>query len=79
VWYRGWTEQKAHALNLDGWIKNKRDGSVEGLFSGPSEAVDQMIKQCWSGPPLANVTAIHDAPEPEIPGPGFLSRPSETV
>nr|HRQ82573.1 acylphosphatase [Azospirillaceae bacterium] len=35
VWYRGWTVETARALGLDGWVRNRADGSVEALFAGP--------------------------------------------
>ncbi|MBT3556472.1 MAG: acylphosphatase [Rhodospirillales bacterium] len=77
VWYRGWTRQQANALGLDGWVRNNRDGSVEGVFSGPIDHVDQMIKQCHSGPPLAEVSGITETPELERPEPGFHTRHSD--
>ena len=58
VWFRVWTKQQARALSLDGWVRNCIDGNVEALFAGPDEAVDEMIAQCRSGPPLACVRAI---------------------
>ncbi len=77
VWFRGWTQQQANALKLDGWIRNNADGSVEGVFCGPEEAIDHMIEQCWSGPPLAQVKAIYEAPETTAPEPGFHQRASD--
>ncbi|MGI9503087.1 MAG: acylphosphatase [Geminicoccaceae bacterium] len=59
VWYRGWTAQAAERLGLDGWIRNKRDGSVEAVFAGPGAKVDAIIKLCRRGPPLAAVSALH--------------------
>ena len=38
VFYRGWTVDAAPALGLDGWVRNRRDGSVEILAAGPEEA-----------------------------------------
>ena len=58
VWFRGWTEERARELGLAGWVRNRADGSVEALFSGPSAAVDQMLEDCWQGPPASGVTAV---------------------
>ena len=45
-------------LGLDGWVRNRKDGSVEAVFSGPAERVAQMIEQCRQGPPDAHVTSV---------------------
>jgi acylphosphatase len=58
VWYRAWTVQNAQQLGLDGWVRNRRDGSVEALFAGPREAVEAMIQRCRKGPPAARVDTI---------------------
>ena len=42
VWYRAWTKQSAEELGLAGYVRNRRDGTVEALFSGPEDAVDEM-------------------------------------
>jgi len=62
VWFRGWTEQQATRLNLSGWVKNRADGSVEALFSGQPENVDQMLDLCWQGPPMAVVSNVMITP-----------------
>ncbi|WP_420549456.1 acylphosphatase [Curvivirga sp.] len=66
VWYRNWTVENAKELGLNGWVRNRTDGSVEALFSGDAEIVDKMLKRCEDGPELARVTAvlveISDAP-----------------
>jgi len=58
VYYRAWTEQTARRLNLDGWVRNRRDGSVEAVFSGPEAQVDEMLRRCAEGPPDAKVTSV---------------------
>lgn len=58
VFYRAWTERTARALNLDGWVRNRRDGSVEAAFSGHAAKVDKMLRLCADGPPDALVTAV---------------------
>lgn len=58
VWYRGWTVAEASSAGLDGWVRNRSDGTVEAVFSGPSERVDAMIESCRRGPPAARVTGI---------------------
>lgn len=63
VWYRGWTVDQARARGLSGWVRNRRDGSVEALFAGPNEVVDEMISLCWTGPRAAQVTAVSARPD----------------
>ncbi len=74
VWYRAWTMQTAQAAGLDGWVENRRDGSVEVALSGPGDVVDAMIRACWQGPPAARVSNIHIEPEGEDIAPGFHQR-----
>ena len=66
VGYRAWVEQQANARNLEGWVRNRRDHSVEALFAGPADAVADMIAQCRRGPPLARVEKVQEKPgEPD--------------
>lgn len=62
VWFRAWTEKTATGLGLNGWVRNRPDGSVEALFSGPVETVDRMLADCWNGPPLSRVTTVQATP-----------------
>ena len=71
VWYRGWTEEQAASRGLRGWVRNRRDGSVEALFCGPPELVEGMIEACWSGPPSARVEAVERRPVADFTGSGF--------
>ena len=52
VGYRYWVEQRAIACELEGWVRNRRDGSVEALFSGPAARVAEMVALCRHGPPI---------------------------
>ena len=76
VWYRGWTEREALRRRLDGWVRNRRDGTVEALFSGPEELVSEMIEACGEGPPAARVVRI-DETSAAVPPPGFHVLPTE--
>jgi acylphosphatase len=60
VGYRAWVEVQANRLDLQGWVRNRRDGSVEALFEGAEEVVASMVALCRQGPPLARV---HDVLE----------------
>ena len=60
VGYRYWFEQQARARGLEGWVRNRRDGSVEAVLAGPAEAVAELIAQCRRGPSSARVDAVQD-------------------
>ena len=59
VGYRAWVEHQARAHGLEGWVRNRRDGSVEVLFAGSQYDVDAMISLCRVGPPGARVDSIN--------------------
>ena len=76
VYYRGWSVETARALDLAGWVRNRRDGTVEMLVHGEEAAVQQMIERCREGPPAARVAQI-DVEDSGEPAPvGFESRPT---
>jgi acylphosphatase len=58
VFYRAWTAERAGVLGLDGWVRNRRDGSVEMLLAGSPARVAEMIAACRRGPPDAEVSAL---------------------
>ena len=62
VGYRAWVEHRAVAHNLEGWVRNRRDGSVEALFAGPADVVSEMVARCRCGPSSARVDAVQDEP-----------------
>ncbi|KAL6277653.1 hypothetical protein ACE6H2_021254 [Prunus campanulata] len=71
VFYRNWTIENATQLGLKGWVRNRRDGSVETLLSGNPDAVQEMEQRCRRGPPSAVVTGFEVFPSTEDPGDGF--------
>jgi acylphosphatase len=58
IGYRAWTEVTALERGIEGWVRNRRDGSVEALLGGPEDEVAAMIAECRRGPPGARVDAI---------------------
>ena len=60
VGYRAWLADEASARNIEGWVRNVRDGSVEALLAGPADGVADMIAACRRGPPLARVDAVRE-------------------
>jgi acylphosphatase len=74
VCYRAWSRDEGRALGLDGWVRNRRDGSVEILLAGSEEAVAAMIERCRAGPPAARVDRIDVEESGEEAPPGFEAR-----
>lgn len=58
VGYRAWCHGRARAFGLGGWVRNRRSGEVEAVFSGPAETVETMLAACREGPGLAHVLAV---------------------
>ena len=58
VGYRAWLEQQARQSKLEGWVRNRRDGSVEALFAGPPTVVAEMVALCRHGPPSSRVDNV---------------------
>ena len=66
VSFRDSTREKAQALGLSGWVRNLPDGSVEAVFEGGGDRVEEMLSWCEEGPPSARVR--HVSAEDEEPG-----------
>ena len=58
VGFRAWTEYTALERGLQGWVRNRRDGSVEALLVGPPDVVAAMIEACKEGPRGARVESV---------------------
>lgn len=71
VFYRNWMVAEASRRDLDGWVRNRADGSVEALLAGPAGAVDALIDKCRQGPPAAEVEDIEVSPAPDPDRTGF--------
>jgi acylphosphatase len=71
VWFRDWTIREAHELGVDGWVRNRRDGTVEALVAGEAESVEALIAALRQGPPNARVDALDIDETDESVSPGF--------
>ncbi len=58
VWYRESMRQEAERLGVVGWVRNRRDGTVEAMLQGEAAQVEALIAWAWQGPPAAEVEAI---------------------
>lgn len=76
VGFREFLIMAAQAQNLDGWVRNRSDGTVEALISGPTKAVEIFVTNATKGPPGAKVSAVdlHNSEPPTEKG--FVRRPS---
>ncbi|XP_062233119.1 uncharacterized protein LOC133930482 [Phragmites australis] len=78
VFFRDWTVETARSLGLAGWVRNRRDGTVEALLSGDPAKVDEMVsRKLPVGPFSAAVTAVVPSPaDPVDPAEGFHRKPT---
>ena len=58
VGFRAFVRRTAEQLRLEGWVRNRSDGSVEILVIGDPELIDKLIEACNAGPPLAKPDEI---------------------
>ena len=58
VGYRAFVEDTALRLGLEGWVRNRRDGTVEAVFCGPEDVVARTVEACRQGPSGARVDAV---------------------
>ena len=58
VGYRAWAEYAATKRDLEGWVRNCADGSVEAVYSGPAHLIGDMVEACRRGPPGAWVDVL---------------------
>ncbi|HVK47168.1 MAG TPA: acylphosphatase [Pseudobacter sp.] len=58
VFYRQSTKERAHALNITGYVKNLPNGTVQILASGTTEQLLQLVLWCKQGPARAVVEEV---------------------
>lgn len=74
VGYRAWFAEEAERRRLAGWVRNRRDGSVEALILASAESLQELIEASRRGPRAAMVSEVavseESVPDGEA-GPGF--------
>jgi acylphosphatase len=60
VGFRDALRAEALRLGVNGWVRNRRDGSVEAVLQGDDDVVDRIIAWARRGPPLAEVIALEE-------------------
>jgi len=58
VGFRYSMASRANAIGVDGWVRNRRDGTVEAMISGADADVERLIEWARQGPPGAKVTIL---------------------
>jgi acylphosphatase len=58
VGFRAFVEAEATRRGLSGWVRNRRDGSVEAVFAGSADVVDDMLSACRRGPRSGRVDDV---------------------
>ena len=79
VYFRVSTQAEAQRLGLVGWVRNRRDGTVEAVAEGPVERVEALVAWVHEGPPTAQVERVEAttlAPLEEEAERSFVLRPT---
>jgi acylphosphatase len=58
VGFRDFVERQAARHGIEGWVRNRRDGSVETVFAGAPDQVDVAIEACRRGPRSGRVDSV---------------------
>ena len=59
VFFRVETQRAANRIGVFGWVRNRRDGTVEAVFEGDRDRLDAVLQWCKEGPPHANVIDVN--------------------
>ncbi len=76
VGYRNFVIDEARRLGVEGWIRNRSDGTVEALASGDTKTVEAFVAVCMRGPPGCRVKNIDLHPADAPAERGFHRRSS---
>lgn len=76
VWFRDWTVQAARASGVAGWVRNRRDGSVEVYAVGEAALVERLIARLDEGSPASRVERIEVREAAVQPVEGFTRGPT---
>ncbi|MBR5130186.1 MAG: acylphosphatase [Alphaproteobacteria bacterium] len=72
VGYRAWTVYQALDLQLTGFVRNRRDRSVEIFAEGDEKSLNMLLERCYSGPTFSRVDKIEVVSHPDAPMPQML-------
>ena len=66
VFFRDSVRRRAVDAGISGWVRNTREGTVEAVLEGESDAVAKLVAFCREGPRSARVESVDvsdEAPE----------------
>jgi acylphosphatase len=67
VGFRWFTRDVAAEHGVTGWVRNRRDGSVEAELHGAADALSAVVRALRAGPPHSEVTAVTVVDLPAAP------------
>jgi acylphosphatase len=74
VGYRWWAVEIARGLGLDGWVRNRTDGSVAILAIGDADDIQRLADACRRGPPGASVSSVKVEAAEDDRSEGFVQK-----
>jgi len=77
VGFRAFVERQAYRHGVRGWVRNRRDGTVEALLIGDARALSEMEAACRRGPSMAVVTQLDRFDATDDGSDDFEARPTE--
>jgi len=77
VGFRAFVLRQATRLGIRGWVRNRRDGTVEAMLIGEPEALAAIETACRRGPTLAAVREVERRTTSDDGSPDFRERPTE--
>lgn len=79
VGYRAGFDAQARALGVSGWVRNRRDGSVEAMIRGDDTVMQRLIAWAQHGPAMARVDHVDvtDADDTQVNVSGFSILPTQ--
>jgi len=76
VGFRAFVQATAQELGIDGFVRNRRDGTVEALVVGQVEKVEALIALCHKGPPSSHVDTVKVSDAQGVTDRGFRQLPT---
>ncbi|HZN25519.1 MAG TPA: acylphosphatase [Burkholderiales bacterium] len=76
VGFRLYMQREAQRLGVNGWVRNRHDGSVEAVVHGDANAVEAVIAWSRHGPSSARVTDVQVSDTDAGDYSGFEQRPT---
>lgn len=76
VFFRDWTSARARELGVTGWVRNRRDGSVEIHAEADAAVLARFVEWLHRGSPAARVDAVRVEDAAPEPSEGFTRRPT---